>query len=105
MDIDTNEKIISCWLLGLLPENHWAVAKKKKLPLTSFPKNCSYISPEKRAEAGALESVSILTQKVTGLLSNVLINFFPKQKDLTCDQVCDIIRTKCRFYQTENIPE
>ena len=90
---------------GLLPENHREVAKIKKLLLNSFLKNCAYISPEKRAEAGALECVSILTQKVTGLLSNVLINVFPKQNDLTCDQVCDIIRTKCRFYQTENIPE
>ena len=42
---------------------------------------------------------------VTSALPNVLNAVFPKKSDLTCEEVCDTLRTEWRLYQTGSIPE
>jgi hypothetical protein len=90
LEMDENEKrfrgeCLKCYQLTV-------EQLKIKLPLNSFLESCGYINPIKRNCAQALERITSLTRKVTKSLANVLADVFPKQ-DLTCDDVCDTIRT------------
>ena len=77
---------------------------KSMLPINSFIKNSAYISPEKRNDNGSLGGISDLAKMVSSALPNVLTAVFPKS-DLTAEEVCDILRTEWRLYQTEHFPE
>ena len=74
------------------------------LLINSFIKNSAYISPEQRNDNGSLEGISDLAKMVSSALHNVLTAVFPKS-DLTAEEVCDILSTEWRLYQTEHFPE
>ena len=69
---------------------------KRMLPSNSFN---SFINPEKRNGSGSLEGISEFTRMVLSALPNVLLAIFPAV--LTTEDVCDIVCTEWRLYQTK----
>ena len=76
---------------------------KRMLPINSFIENAAFINPEKRNGNGSLEGITKLTKMVLSALPNVFPAIFPAC--LTTEDVCDIVRTEWRLYQTEKFPD
>ena len=73
-----------------------------KLPFSlSVLKNCQYINPQKRNEAGALTAISNLAMELSTPLQGVLNKVFPKC--LAKEEICDNVRNEWREFQIDTL--
>ena len=75
-----------------------------KLPFSSSVlKNCQYVNPQKRNEAGALTAISNLTMELCTPLQGVVNSIF--QKCSAKEEICDNVRNEWREFQMDTLPD
>ena len=74
-----------------------------KLPFSSSVlKNCQYVNPQKRNEAGVLTAISNLAMELCTPLQGVLNKVFPKCS--TKQKICDNVGSEWREFQMDTLP-
>ena len=84
---------------------------QKNLPFTApVIRDAQFLHPEKRNDAASLTAVSKLTLVIADVLQspvgdNVLPKVFHTQPTLQTEDICDLVRSQWKLYQTECVPE
>ena len=84
---------------------------QKNLPFTApVIRDVQFLHPEKRNDPASLTAVSKLTLVIADVLQspvgdNVLPKVFHTQPTLQTEDICDLVRSQWKLYQTECVPE
>ena len=84
---------------------------QKNLPFTApVIRDAQFLHPEKRNDPASPTAVSKLTLVIADVLQsstedNILPKVFHTQPPIKTEDICDLVRSQWKLYQTECVPE